>query len=502
MARWEILIRGWAFFFLLGFSSSLSSEELEGTWRVKGEAQGEKYQGVVELQRIGPAKYYLYGHLTTEAGKPFFSPLLGSEGAWTGEELILRRGKLWGQSIGRFKKKSPSRLEGKWSFRGRKGVEVWEKTIWSSPPRWVYLTFAYPDTSSHVVVNYHTRYSTRKSLVFYGFSPKGGDVSRYPFRAKGYSLALPRVPVRIHRVILKKLRPGRRYYFVCGDPQSGVSQVFSFQTLPTSPPFQFVVGGDMGVGKVTAALLTQAARKSPHFVALGGDIAYANGDLKNFPKWEHWLSLWQRYMKKPSRDLIPLMMAIGNHEVRSHFFGNKQRAPFYFGYFYQGGKSYFVRHLGKVAALFFLDTSHVAPFWGDQSQWLETALFHSQSFSFRFAVYHVPLYPSVRSFYSPFSLLGRLFWKPYFEQYRLTVAFEHHDHALKRTKPIGKRNKVIYLGDGAFGKGVRTPRRRRYLAFTAAKRHFWYVRLTKNKALFQAISPQGKVLDQFEISKP
>jgi hypothetical protein len=55
--------------------------------------------------------------------------------------------------------------------------------------------------------------------------------------------------------------------------------------------------------------------------------------------------------------------------------------------------------------------------------------------------------------------LIREHWCPLFDEYGVQLAFEHHDHAYKRTYPIRKGTVdprgVVYLGDGAWGVTVR-----------------------------------------------
>lgn len=73
-----------------------------------------------------------------------------------------------------------------------------------------------------------------------------------------------------------------------------------------------------------------------------------------------------------------------------------------------------------------------------------------------FPVYHVPAFPSVRSFSNQTSAAIRRNWVPLFERFGIKVAFEHHDHAYKRTVPIREEaidpeRGIVYFGDGAWG---------------------------------------------------
>jgi len=152
-----------------------------------------------------------------------------------------------------------------------------------------------------------------------------------------------------------------------------------------------------------------------------------------------------------------------------------------------------------------LDSGHTNLIEGDQQVWLDSALRERTDRPHVFPVYHVPAYPSVRSFTNVISTRVRESWVPLFEQYGIQLAFEHHDHAYKRTIPIraGEPHPegIVYLGDGAWGVGVREPRppgEDWYLAKTAAKHHAILVTLfgDDRHVLVINTSDDGKILDQ------
>ena len=55
--------------------------------------------------------------------------------------------------------------------------------------------------------------------------------------------------------------------------------------------------------------------------------------------------------------------------------------------------------------MFLLDTGHISPHGGEQAAWLDAQLSVQRNVPNKFAVYHVPLYPSVRGFDG--GLIGR-----------------------------------------------------------------------------------------------
>src|SRR5690625_7699759 len=110
-------------------------------------------------------------------------------------------------------------------------------------------------------------------------------------------------------------------------------------------------------------------------------------------------------------------------------------------------------------SLVLLDTDHTNPVDGVQTEWLEQVLAERQEVPHLFPVYHGPAWPSVRNPDWEQSVRVREHWVPLFEAYGVRVAFENHDHAYKRTRPIRNNRKdpsgVVYFGDGAWGVGVR-----------------------------------------------
>ncbi|MFW6059629.1 MAG: hypothetical protein ACODAQ_05575, partial [Phycisphaeraceae bacterium] len=56
---------------------------------------------------------------------------------------------------------------------------------------------------------------------------------------------------------------------------------------------------------------------------------------------------------------------------------------------------------------------------------------------------------------------------------------------------------LVYLGDGAWGRGPRRPAARPYLARSAARLHVIRVRLDAQQRTFTAVDAQGRVIDRY-----
>lgn len=328
-------------------------------------------------------------------------------------------------------------------------------------------------------------------------------------KAVGEELAFPYASqYLIHRVELNNLQPNTEYVFKVFP----YKEEYRFLTAPSclDKELRFVVGGDMyhdGI-QLLAKTCQKAAQTNPTFALVGGDIAYAvqshHLPVQLIDRWIDWIKVWHTHMVTPQGDLIPVIAAIGNHDLIGEFDQTPTQAAIFSALFPMPGKCiYNVLDFNSYLSIFILDSGHANSIAGQQTNWLRTALGERRQSTHRFALYHVPAYPSVRNFQNKHSAAIRKFWVPLFEKEGLQAAFEHHDHAYKRTYPLLKNRihpqGVVYLGDG--GWGVEKPRKLRskhfYIAKFASARHFIAVTLTSSQQYFKCINDQGQVLDEY-----
>ncbi len=314
----------------------------------------------------------------------------------------------------------------------------------------------------------------------------------------------------LHRVELKDLQPETAYCFKLFPDQK--EALFRTAPLQLKGDFRFVVGGDMYHDGKEEMIKTcrQAAQTEAAFALVGGDIAYAVGGarstMQNIERWIEWIKMWHTHMVTPKGYSIPVMAAIGNHDLPGHFNQSPNQALIFSALFpMPGSQIYNVLDFGSYLTVLILDSGHANPIGGVQTEWLKKTLEEKKQRLHRFAIYHVPAYPCIRHFYNSHSTAIRHFWTPLFEQGGLHVAFEHHDHAYKRTVALKQNHPdpagVVYLGDG--GWGVDKPRTRlnqrvkRYLAKFSPVRHFISVTLTPTQQSFKSISDEGVVIDEY-----
>ncbi len=310
----------------------------------------------------------------------------------------------------------------------------------------------------------------------------------------------------VQRAVFDGLEPGGEYVLSIGEEKEEATS-HRFRTAPAelNEPIVFAEGGDVGVWENVAPLHKVAASWEPLFGLIGGDCAYANGRTPR--RWVEFLRLWRQHMVDPEGRLIPMLCAIGNHEVDGSWGKTLNEAPF-FNALFDGrfdGKSYSAVDFGDYLSILLLDSGHVSSHDGEQLAWLDKALAQRQGRPHLFTAYHVPAYPSHREFEGKYSELARRHWVPLFDKHGVDVAFEHHDHTYKRTHVMtaGKPDPdgVLYLGDGAWGMSPRTvasPQERSYLVKAISSLHVIQVTLTGETRRFIAVNEKGEVIDGYQ----
>ncbi len=90
---------------------------------------------------------------------------------------------------------------------------------------------------------------------------------------------------------------------------------------------------------------------------------------------------------------------------------------------------------------------------------------------------------------------------------RAPIAFEHHDHTVKRTFPLRNGEKAdggtVYLGDGCMGVGPREIQNAGawYLEKASSTAHFWVVDIADGKIACRAVDKDGREFDNFTLNR-
>jgi hypothetical protein len=324
--------------------------------------------------------------------------------------------------------------------------------------------------------------------------------------AKPTTKPFPDTELKVHRCELTGLNPGTEYRFQIGSNATDLK----FRTMPAkaTDTIQWVSGGDSGIDAHAIGTNIIAAKQEPWFALVAGDLAYDDG--KKPETFLKFLQNWRQHMVDPKGRLIPLVGAIGNHEVNGAYKQKRDKSPAFLSVF-DGlfrEKTFGTLDFGDYLSLVLLDTDHIEPIGGEQTSWLAKTLADRQERPHLIVANHVPAYPSYRPSDGTAEKGGtgedqRKFWCPLFEKFNVDVVLEHHDHTFKRTHPLtdGRydKNGVVYLGDGSWGK-IRAPKKpeeRPYLATVAEAYHMTVHRLEGKRRFHVALSETGKVEDVY-----
>ena len=342
----------------------------------------------------------------------------------------------------------------------------------------IYLT--YPGDPSHsMAIHWLETKALKNSKVTYK-SLESDSWSSGPINSSEFGDYI------LMRSVLNNLEPDTDYEFYLDEE----TLHHRFRTLPKclDRPLRIAIGGDAykELSRYKKTNL-QVAGLSPDFVILGGDIAYANKG-NEVTRWRTFFLEWQKTMRTKEGRMIPLMAAVGNHEISSGLFKKKDKRNFFLDLFpYLEKGSYGTLDVAGKLSFFLLDTGHISPINGEQVTWLKDRLEKKEE-RYKIAVYHEGAYPSVYSYKGKGPTLIRNSWSPLFEEYGVLAAFENHNHAFKRTYPIkGEKvdpRGVTYIGAGCWSV---SPRK--------TKKNLWYIDVAKTVSCFSMLTLSKEGVD-------
>jgi hypothetical protein len=298
----------------------------------------------------------------------------------------------------------------------------------------------------------------------------------------------------VHKVHLQNLKPNTLYDIKIGNAKH------TFKTAPKTleRPLVFLAGGDM-MQSLESMVKTnlQTPTHNALFAAIGGDLTYDDGSEEHAWKWDTWINETTKSLKTSDGRLLPIITCPGNHETTKGLLKENQgnEAPYYQALFPKYPQSLV---FGDYLTLLLLDTQHLEPIAGNQTQWIKKELENTKT-PFTICIYHIPAYPSVRDFNQKTSQDIRTHWVPLFESHPVSLCLENHDHAYKRTHPLLQNQPnptgITYIGDGCWGVIPRKPTPRDYIKTASPTPHFLKVTLTKTHLTVEAINQSGEIFD-------
>ena len=321
---------------------------------------------------------------------------------------------------------------------------------------------------------------------------------------------------QIHIAELTGLQPDREYEFEV----DGYEETFWFITMPTSldRPLKAAFGGDIDYRTAAHKVTREMAKLDPAFAVIGGDLSYSDGRADRVWIEYIYFSMFYHEFRSPEGRMIPLIVGIGNHEVKKGWYANyphvdntdawrEREAPFFFvPYAFPGQPGYNVLDFGDYLSVVLTDTDHVNPSEGAQRDWLWATLDARRHIRHLFPIIHVQMYPSSTSRNStdPYHQKLRDQWLQIFQDSGVRMVFEHHDHTFKRTPPLLNDainpEGIVFMGDGAWGRetrSVKVTEGRSDLQVALSEQHAYLVTLTDEGRLLQAVNEDGVIIDTF-----
>ena len=386
------------------------------------------------------------------------------------------------------------------------------------------------DPTSTMTIDWHTLDDGQSTLLEY--KKLGTDEWK---TASGDNFPFPFSDRIVHRVELTGLDGDTEYRFRLSE----FSRIRKFRTMPNNAdrPIRFAAGGDVRTNKERMERTNRlAASYNPDFILWGGDLAYADGREDRLYRWYEFMDAAMNTLITTDGRVIPVLTAIGNHEVRGAVYdrdpnhetreglppyrqddeSRELMAPYYYNLLaFPGQPGYGVLDFGNYMSIILLDTDHTNPVDGKQTEWLKEILADRQRVPHLFPIYHVPAWPSVRNPEGSRHIKIRENWVPLFEENGVRVVFENHDHVYKRTYPLYQgeisENGIVYIGDGAWGVGTRQVGGSQnpedgwqyhgnnpwYLKRASSERHFILGTIHGTHRHFLMVNEEGKVIDEY-----
>lgn len=298
-------------------------------------------------------------------------------------------------------------------------------------PRQVVLTYQ-DDPRTSITITWRTNLKGEKSIAYYSPVPNPGGQTNQQKEADTFTFK--ETKAWLHSAQLTNLTPGQTYHVsLQTDGQKG--EAFNFRTAPSeSSPVTFVIGSDAQHLQTQMATIRQTFRKAaaenPDFFVYSGD--FVNAELNEY-EWDLFFDLADEMLKTSDGRRIPIIPAIGNHEVVNGYGGNRTTAP----YFYQRfalpePRNYHSVQYGPDLVVISLDSNHSSPIDGKQEAWLKETLEHHKDIKWKIVHYHDGAWWGSEAMYVKI----RANWIPLFEQYGVSVVHNGHSHSYKRTAPI------------------------------------------------------------------
>jgi len=313
--------------------------------------------------------------------------------------------------------------------------------------------------------------------------------SRVEYGVGGYtaSIDLPDPTVE-HVITLTDLITGTEViYRVSTDGVELASGSFRTAAAPDQS-FTFAVIGDSGTGSTgQVAVADRMVALDPQLVLHTGDVVYPDGQAAGYDPF--FFNPYQTLAKR-----APIYPTLGNHDYHSQS-GQPYLDAFYLPhnnpaqteryYSFDWGNAHFT-------ALDFNTGPDAA-----QLDWLKNDLASTDK-PWKFVFYHQAIYSSGPHGHEDWVTAKRALLAPIFEQYKVDVVFNGHDHDYERTQPI---NGVLYIVSGGGGGPLYQVNPQSFSAYAETTYHTVLATLDGCTLTLQAVKPDGTIFDATTLSK-
>ena len=395
-----------------------------------------------------------------------------------------------------------ARLEAKWG--GKTVVLLGKEAVWD------YLANKEPEkgwqTASGAVTENPGK--PEEKIAALNFRTKGSAewrsaaVKSLPFAASRH---------RVRSAALEGLAPGTEIELQLAGKDGTVSKMFSFRTAPGGDaPVRFVTGGDLYHSRAPMdAMNRRAGLEDPQFALLGGDLAYTNN--ANPERWFDFVDSWVDKARAPDGRLVPMVVAIGNHEVTNGAFRpldapGPTAATEFMSLFHmrREGLANDTFDVGKNLSFVLLDSGHAGTI-ASQTDWLASVLEERRGVKGLFVCYHRPAWGCGAK---EDSVDIQKEWCPLFEKFNVDAVFENDHHTFSRSLPliggkVDEKNGIPYLGSGAWSVEVRKidpaqMKKRPWIAKALAVNHLYVVEVGDKGWSAEAKTADGTGFDRIE----
>ncbi len=323
-------------------------------------------------------------------------------------------------------------------------------------PTHIHVSWAGP-TDSTFAVNWATGLDTMASSILVGTDQAAVSAADgaadgvtlqhgHTIKFAGTSLYQDQ-QTRVHEAHVCGLTADTTYYYKVGGPGhwSAVYNVATAPTAGTAKPFTFVVTGDSrNEPSVWAAIQQKVQAEAPDFQIFSGDAVNIGA---NQTEWDDLFAASTTDFKTADYlPTVPFMPVNGNHDNLTVNYIAQFALPqdVSDGEGAQGEEWYSFDY-ANAHFVMLNDTAASGATVAKQADWMKADLgaVDRGKTPWIFVVHHKPTYSSANH---GSQLDLRAAWQPVFDQFKVDIVFNGHDHDYERTQPIRG-----FQGDGTSG---------------------------------------------------